>query len=445
MPTHDPKFDDYIAKAQPFARPILTHLRKVVHSAVPDVQENWKWSNPAFDYKGIFCSMSAFKEHCIFGFWKHQLLIDRGVIKPDDTVLGHTRQDHLGRRPALRQRADQDPQSRRRVEPQGHQGGASESGAEAAAESAVLPPERAAEEQDSRGGVRRVQPQPQARVRRVADRGQERGHAQPPARPGRRMDVARQAAKLEIYVEMLSFIVPAHDEETLIGDTLRAIRHAGDAAGRSYEVIVVDDASTDGTAAIAAAERARVVPIAVRQIAKARNAGAAVSAGEWLIFVDADTLITPSVVQATCRAIEDGAIGGGSALRLDEASPWYAKILTQFFAWAARPVRIANGCYFFCTKPGVRAGGRLRRAAVCRRGNRAQLDAEEAGTIRAPARDGHDVRAQTANPFFSRVARHAREDRRRRTSSPPESPAARALVRSAAARSIGRLCSNPIL
>ena len=89
MPSHDPRFDEYIDKAQPFARPILKHLRKVVHAAVPEVVENWKWSNPAFDYKGIFCSMAAFKQHCIFGFWKHQLLIDRGVIKPDDTVLGH--------------------------------------------------------------------------------------------------------------------------------------------------------------------------------------------------------------------------------------------------------------------------------------------------------------------------------------------------------------------
>jgi uncharacterized protein YdeI (YjbR/CyaY-like superfamily) len=89
MSNYDAKFDAYIAKARPFARPILTHLRKIVHAAVPEVEENWKWSNPAFDYKGIFCSMAAFKEHCIFGFWKHQLLIDRGVIKPDDTVLGH--------------------------------------------------------------------------------------------------------------------------------------------------------------------------------------------------------------------------------------------------------------------------------------------------------------------------------------------------------------------
>jgi uncharacterized protein YdeI (YjbR/CyaY-like superfamily) len=89
MPTYDPGFDEYIENAQPFARPILKRLRKVVHAAVPEVEENWKWSNPAFDYKGIFCSMAAFKEHCIFGFWKHQLLIDRGVIEPDDTILGH--------------------------------------------------------------------------------------------------------------------------------------------------------------------------------------------------------------------------------------------------------------------------------------------------------------------------------------------------------------------
>jgi uncharacterized protein YdeI (YjbR/CyaY-like superfamily) len=88
MPTYDPRFDDYIAKAQPFARPILKHIRKAVHAAVPGVVENWKWSNPAFDYKGVFCSMSAFKEHCTFGFWKHQLLVDRGVIRADEPGLG---------------------------------------------------------------------------------------------------------------------------------------------------------------------------------------------------------------------------------------------------------------------------------------------------------------------------------------------------------------------
>ena len=76
MPKTDPRVDVYIRKAQPFARPILIHIRKIVHAAVPDVQETMKWSSPHFDYKGIFCGMSAFKQHVGFGFWKAGLMKD---------------------------------------------------------------------------------------------------------------------------------------------------------------------------------------------------------------------------------------------------------------------------------------------------------------------------------------------------------------------------------
>jgi uncharacterized protein YdeI (YjbR/CyaY-like superfamily) len=69
MPKTDPRFDAYIARAAPFARPILTHLRALVHQAVPDVEETMKWSSPQFMYHGMFCSMAAFKQHCVFGFW----------------------------------------------------------------------------------------------------------------------------------------------------------------------------------------------------------------------------------------------------------------------------------------------------------------------------------------------------------------------------------------
>ena len=62
--------DDYIAKAQPFAQPVLIHLRKLVHKACPNVKEEIKWSCPHFSYQGkILCSMAAFKQHCSFGFW----------------------------------------------------------------------------------------------------------------------------------------------------------------------------------------------------------------------------------------------------------------------------------------------------------------------------------------------------------------------------------------
>ena len=76
MPKKDPRVDAYIAKAQPFAQPILIHIRKVVHAAVPDVHETMKWSSPHFDYKGIFCGMAAFKAHVGFGFWKAGLMKD---------------------------------------------------------------------------------------------------------------------------------------------------------------------------------------------------------------------------------------------------------------------------------------------------------------------------------------------------------------------------------
>src|SRR5689334_12746847 len=74
MPKKDPRVDAYIKKAQPFARPILEHLRALVHAAVPDVEETMKWSSPHFDYKGIFCGMSSFKQHVGFGFWKSGLM-----------------------------------------------------------------------------------------------------------------------------------------------------------------------------------------------------------------------------------------------------------------------------------------------------------------------------------------------------------------------------------
>ncbi len=78
MATKDPRIDAYIAKAPAFAKPILKHLRKVVHAGCPDVEETIKWSMPHFDHKGILAGMAAFKQHCAFGFWKGSLVIDDG-------------------------------------------------------------------------------------------------------------------------------------------------------------------------------------------------------------------------------------------------------------------------------------------------------------------------------------------------------------------------------
>ena len=70
----NPKVDAYLAKVQPFARPIMEHLRELVHQACPEIEETIKWSRPFFEYRGvILCNMSAFKEHCSFGFWGEEI------------------------------------------------------------------------------------------------------------------------------------------------------------------------------------------------------------------------------------------------------------------------------------------------------------------------------------------------------------------------------------
>lgn len=76
MPTTDKRVDVYIAKAPDFARPILEHIRSVVHGACPECEETLKWGMPAFMYHGILCQMAAFKGHAIFGFWKGSLITD---------------------------------------------------------------------------------------------------------------------------------------------------------------------------------------------------------------------------------------------------------------------------------------------------------------------------------------------------------------------------------
>ena len=88
MGKKDPRVDAYIAKAAPFAQPILKHLRKIVHAGCRDVEETLKWSMPHFDYKGILCGMAAHKQHCSFGFWRGAELA-LGKTRADSDGMGH--------------------------------------------------------------------------------------------------------------------------------------------------------------------------------------------------------------------------------------------------------------------------------------------------------------------------------------------------------------------
>jgi uncharacterized protein YdeI (YjbR/CyaY-like superfamily) len=83
MPVIDKRIDAFIEKKAEFAKPILKHLRQLVHKTCPDAEETIKWGMPFFDYKGsTMCAMSAFKEHCSFMFWKAKLMKDpEGVLQ----------------------------------------------------------------------------------------------------------------------------------------------------------------------------------------------------------------------------------------------------------------------------------------------------------------------------------------------------------------------------
>src|SRR6187401_2800440 len=113
---------------------------------------------------------------------------------------------------------------------------------------------------------------------------------------------------------MLSFVVPAFNEEHELPASLEAIRVAAEAAKRPFEMIVVDDASTDATAEIARRAGAHVLSVNYRHIAAVRNAGARAAVGDILFFVDADTQIVAAHVTGAIDALEAGYAGGGARI-----------------------------------------------------------------------------------------------------------------------------------
>jgi uncharacterized protein YdeI (YjbR/CyaY-like superfamily) len=99
MAKKDPKVDAYIAEAEPFAKPILRRLRKVVHAGCPAVEETIKWGFPHFVYKGNIAGMAAFKQHCVFGFWKDALIFDREANGKKEAMGQFGRLTHVSELP----------------------------------------------------------------------------------------------------------------------------------------------------------------------------------------------------------------------------------------------------------------------------------------------------------------------------------------------------------
>ncbi len=100
MATKEKKIDAYIAKSADFAKPILSHIRELVHKACPDVEEKMKWSMPFFDYKGeMLCHMASFKQHAVMGFWKAVLMKDAVLL---ENARAETAMGHLGKLASLK-------------------------------------------------------------------------------------------------------------------------------------------------------------------------------------------------------------------------------------------------------------------------------------------------------------------------------------------------------
>jgi glycosyltransferase involved in cell wall biosynthesis len=156
---------------------------------------------------------------------------------------------------------------------------------------------------------------------------------------------------------VISCIIPAHNEEELLPRTLLALHESARAVGSPYELIVVNDASTDRTSAVALEHGARVVAVNHRQIAATRNAGARAAVGDLLFFVDADTVVPPRALRAAVRALRRGAVGGGSAVRFDGRLPTYAAVLERLLPPILYAFGLAAGCFLFCTRRAYHAAG----------------------------------------------------------------------------------------
>jgi glycosyltransferase involved in cell wall biosynthesis len=157
---------------------------------------------------------------------------------------------------------------------------------------------------------------------------------------------------------MISFVIPAYNEELTLPGCVESIRTAMRAIGGDCEIIVANDASTDATATLAAQLGCRVVECRNRQIAAARNAGARETTGGVLIFVDADTRVSEAVIRASLDALAAGCVGGSARLDFEGFIPWWGRLFIAMFSAIYFAMNLGAGSFFFVTREAFeKAGG----------------------------------------------------------------------------------------
>ena len=148
-----------------------------------------------------------------------------------------------------------------------------------------------------------------------------------------------------------SIIIPAYNEEELLPQTLKAINKAMAGVSRySGELIVTDDNSTDRTAEFAREYGAKVIFEPFQQISKSRNVGARAAKGRYLIFTDADTLISPELLKESLNQMADGSARAGGATAEFINSDQQTEKLSKWWNIFARKMKVACGAYMFCHK-----------------------------------------------------------------------------------------------
>ena len=159
----------------------------------------------------------------------------------------------------------------------------------------------------------------------------------------------------------LSVVVPAFNEEKLLGASLAAIRHALGAVharGWESELVVCDNNSTDRTAGIARAAGATVVFEPVNQISRARNAGAAAASGEWLLFVDADSQPSGELFAEAAAAMGSGrCLAGGATVAYPDVADFGARLAIAGWNFVSRAGKWAAGSFIFCRADAFREVG----------------------------------------------------------------------------------------
>jgi len=155
-----------------------------------------------------------------------------------------------------------------------------------------------------------------------------------------------------------SIIIPAYNEEKCLPRTLAAVRESMDTLPLAGEVIVVDNNSSDRTARIARKHDAQVVFEPVNQISRARNAGARVARGRYFIFLDADTTLSPVLLQTALNNLSSGrCCGGGSLVDFDKPIRPPARRVLDLWNWTSLKFGLAAGCFIYCPREGFQEIG----------------------------------------------------------------------------------------